>query len=70
MTDTLSPIAYPIEDVPAVAGVPRTKVFQAIRDRKLTARKAGRSTVILRDDLLKYLESLPIKGKPLVETAA
>jgi hypothetical protein len=52
MTDALLPIAYPIEDVPAIVGVPRTKIFQAIREHKLTARKVGRSTIVVRDDLV------------------
>jgi hypothetical protein len=51
MTET-NPIAYPIEEIPAVVGVPRTKIFQAIRERRLTARKVGRSTIITHDDLM------------------
>jgi hypothetical protein len=70
MTDISHPIAYPIEDVPEITGVPRTKVFQAVRERKLSARKVGRSTIITHDDLITWINSLPIKGKQLIGTAA
>jgi hypothetical protein len=63
MTDALLPIAYPIECVPAIVGVPRTKIFQAIREHKLTARKVGRSTIVMRDDLVAWINLLPIKGR-------
>jgi hypothetical protein len=35
-----NPIAYAIEDVPGATGLTRTRVFQAIRERQLTARQA------------------------------
>jgi excisionase family DNA binding protein len=57
MTDALHPIAYPIEDVPEIVGVPRTKVFQAVREQKLSARKVGRSTIITHDDLMAWINS-------------
>jgi excisionase family DNA binding protein len=68
MTET-NPIAYPIEEIPAVVGVPRTKIFQAIRERRLTARKVGRSTIITHDDLMAWLNSLPTKGKAETQAA-
>ena len=57
------PLAYPIEDVPAVTGIRRTKVFEAIRAKQLMVRKVGRSTIIERPELIRYLRSLPIKGR-------
>ncbi len=59
----LQPLAYPIEQVPAVSGVPRTKVFEAIRNGKLMARKVGRSTIIERAELQRFLSSLPTRGR-------
>jgi hypothetical protein len=44
-------------------GVSRTRIFMAIRDEELTARKAGKSTVIEADELRRWLRSLPTKGR-------
>jgi hypothetical protein len=57
------PLAYPIEDVPARTGIPRTKVFDAIRKKELMARKAGRSTIIEHPELVRYIKTLPTKGR-------
>jgi hypothetical protein len=62
-SDPQPPLAYPIEDVPEKTGIPRTKVYDAIRKKKLTARKAGRSTIIEHPELVRYLKTLPIKGR-------
>jgi excisionase family DNA binding protein len=69
MTDTSHSIAYPIEDVPEIVGVPRTKVFQAIREQKLSARKVGRSTIITHDALMDWINSLPVRGKQSIGVA-
>jgi excisionase family DNA binding protein len=42
-------------------GVGRTKIFEAIKEHQLKARKFGRRTIILRDDLLAWLLALPLK---------
>jgi hypothetical protein len=56
-------IAYPIEMVPVVAGVTRTQVFQAIRDKELTARKRGRRTIIEVAEVKRWISSFPTKGR-------
>ena len=56
-------IAYPIDAVPAVAGVTRTQVFQAIRDKELTARKRGRRTIIEISELRRWVNIFPTKGR-------
>jgi excisionase family DNA binding protein len=53
------PLAYSVAQATKVAGVGRTSLCQAISEGKLPARKHGRRTLILRDDLVNYLESLP-----------
>jgi hypothetical protein len=63
MTENIAPIAYRIEDIPAVAGVSRTRIFQAIR-------KAGRASIVMHDDLMAWIKSLPAKGKPMNGRAA
>jgi excisionase family DNA binding protein len=44
-------------------GVSRTRIFEAIRDGALTARKAGKSTVIEVDELRRWVRSLPTRGR-------
>ena len=57
-----SPLAYAIRDVPAVTGMARTRVFQAIKNKELTARKAGRATIIEADELRRWIKSLAKGG--------
>jgi len=49
-----------IAEACAVAGIGRTKIYQAISDGSLKARKCGKRTLILRDELRHFLASLPI----------
>ena len=70
MTNNTTPIAYPIEDVPAIAGVSRTRIFQAVRNKELGIRKAGRASIVMHNDLLAWIKSLPAKGKPAPENVA
>jgi hypothetical protein len=55
----LAPIAVAIEDAPRIVGVSRTRIFEAIRNSELSARKAGRSTIIEVDELKRWVSSLP-----------
>lgn len=43
----------------AVAGIGRTKIYQAITEGALKARKCGKRTLVLRDDLRAFLAALP-----------
>jgi hypothetical protein len=63
-------LAYKVEEAPIAAGVSRTRIFEAIRNRELTARKAGKATVILADELLVWLKNLPPKGAEPAEIQA
>jgi hypothetical protein len=56
---TLAPIAIAIEEAPRIVGVSRTRIFEAIRRSELSARKAGRSTIIEVDELRRWVNSLP-----------
>jgi excisionase family DNA binding protein len=53
-------IAYHIKDAPAASGTTRTKIYEAIRKGELQARKNGRRTIILADDLAAWVRSLPL----------
>jgi excisionase family DNA binding protein len=48
-----------ISEACAMAGIGRTKIYQAIADGNLKARKCGKRTLVLRDDLRDFLVSLP-----------
>ena len=51
-------------------GFARTRIFQAIRDRELTARKSGKATVIETDELARWVRSLPTRGRQPEHAAA
>jgi excisionase family DNA binding protein len=62
MIETVETIAregLSIAEACAVAGIGRTKLYQAIADGTLLARKLGKRTIILRADLRAFLASLP-----------
>ena len=63
MNATLEVIAYPIDDVPAIAGVTRTQVFEAIRAKELMARKRGRRTLIEASELRRWISTFPTRGR-------
>ena len=48
-----------IAEACAAAGIGRTKLYEAIADGRLKARKLGKRTLILRDDLRQFLAALP-----------
>ena len=52
-------LAYSIDESCEIAGVGRTYIYTAIAAGDLTARKAGRRTLILRSDLEAWLAGLP-----------
>jgi hypothetical protein len=58
-TGAIAPIAVAIEDAPRIVGVSRTRIFEAIRNSELSARKAGRCTIIEVDELKRWVRSLP-----------
>ena len=48
-----------VNEACAIAGIGKTKLYEAINTGQLEARKYGKRTLILRDDLLRFLTSLP-----------
>ena len=55
----MTPIALTIAEVCAASRIGRTRIYEAIRAGELRARKHGRRTLVLIDDLRRWLESLP-----------
>jgi excisionase family DNA binding protein len=51
-----------ISEACRMAGIGRTKIYEAIADGTLTARKFGKRTIILRADLEDFLSRLPVVG--------
>jgi len=51
------------EEAAVSAAVSRTKIFEAIRDGTLTARKSGKTTIIEPSELQRWVRSLPIRGR-------
>jgi hypothetical protein len=58
--EELKKLAVSVEGAAVVADSSRTAIFEAIRKGELKARKHGRRTIILMDDLQLYLQQLPI----------
>jgi hypothetical protein len=56
-------LAYPLPEAARIAGVIRTRIFEAVRKQELTIRKAGRASI--HNDLLAWINSLPVKGRRL-----
>jgi excisionase family DNA binding protein len=54
--------ALSVEEAAKAAGVGRTLLFEEIRKGHITARKVGRRTIIMTDDLDAWLKALPTKG--------
>ena len=57
-----SPLAYSIVEASEVARVGRTSLYQAINTGELRAVKRAKRTLILADDLRRWLEKAPRLG--------
>jgi hypothetical protein len=45
-------LANTLPEAACIAGVSRTRIFEAARKQELTIRKAGRASIVTHDDLL------------------
>jgi hypothetical protein len=63
---SIEPIAYSPNNAAVAAGRSRTRIFKAIRDRELIARKDGRATLIEADELRRWVRSLPTTARAAV----
>jgi excisionase family DNA binding protein len=57
---TTPPRGLSIADVVARSGVGRTKVYEAIGNGELVARKFGERTLIFEHDLTRWMNSFPV----------
>lgn len=53
------PLAYTVNDFLKLAGIGRTRFYEAINSGQLKARKNGSKTLILAADARAYLDGLP-----------
>jgi hypothetical protein len=60
--EPLSVRAYRIADVCKVTGLGRTSIYAAIKSGNLVARKWQRCTIVLDEDLARFLNNLPKAG--------
>jgi excisionase family DNA binding protein len=64
-----SPILVPINEASALIGKCRRGIYQLIATGEIEARKSGRSTLVVYESLMRYVDSLPAaKIKPYVVT--
>lgn len=54
-----APLTYSIEEARKVTGVGRTVLYEEIKAGRLRAVKRGRRTLILTEDLQRWLKALP-----------
>ncbi|MGI3903065.1 MAG: SWIB/MDM2 domain-containing protein [Janthinobacterium lividum] len=66
-TQRFVPLAYRVDDAAAVIGVSDGKVWRLIREGRLPARKLDGSTIIRQEDLIAFINDLPL-ARELVET--
>lgn len=59
MKEDYSPLAFGLAEACAATGIRRTSLYKAIRSGRLRAIKCGGRTLILPDDLRRWLEGLP-----------
>jgi excisionase family DNA binding protein len=59
-------LSYSIKQVCALTGIGQTKVYEAINEGLLPAKKYGRRTIILKDDLGSFLKALD--DRPIQES--
>lgn len=56
-------ISYTPEQAAAVTGRSRSRIFKAIKDKELTARKDGKATLLEADELRRWVSTMPTIGK-------
>jgi len=58
-----SRIAFSPEEAAIVTGRSRSRIFQAIKNGELQARKDGRATILTSAELSRWVEAMPTVGR-------
>ena len=53
-------LSYSIAETVVLTGLGRSTIYEEIHSKRLRARKIGRRTIILAEDLTNFLVSLPV----------
>jgi hypothetical protein len=61
-----TPIAYTPEQAAAATGRSRSRIFKAIKDKELTARKDGKATILEDNELRRWVRTFPAVGRESV----
>lgn len=56
----MTKLAVSIPEAVEMSGLGRSYIYRLFNEGKLTRRKSGKRTLILVEDLKRYLESLPV----------
>jgi hypothetical protein len=62
-TSAIQPEGLSINDACIISGLGRTRLYEAMASGALKARKFGKRRIILRNDLMAFLASLPTVGR-------
>jgi excisionase family DNA binding protein len=66
MDDKIEKMAFSVNEAAMRAGLGRDRIYNAIRDGALVAKKFGRRTLITADALRRFLDGLPPLRLPSV----
>jgi excisionase family DNA binding protein len=66
----MNKLAFSVEQAAEQANCSRAYLYNEIKDGNLRAKKMGRKTIILGEDLTAYLRALPEREAAAKETAA
>lgn len=61
--EPIAKLAYTPEEAAAATGRSRTRIYKAVRDKELTARKDGKATIFEAGELRRWLQTLPSIGR-------
>jgi hypothetical protein len=53
------PLTYNIDQAVQLSGLSRAEIYRALGNRELEARKRGKRTLILADEMKRFLAALP-----------
>jgi len=63
MSAAIPKLAYTVDEVTAATGIGRSSIYEDLSAGLLKARKRGRTTIILAEDLAAWLAAMPAFGE-------
>jgi excisionase family DNA binding protein len=58
-SDTIQKMAFSVDEAAMRAGLGRDVIYQALRDKRLGGKKAGRRTLVTAEALKQFIDDLP-----------